>query len=197
MYSHDIRLDPSFRDACYLDAQRRGFDLALLGKTLDVGISIADTTYRHLQNYSTRIYIAIFTAVAAHIDDSCGRYKEGMGDFIGRFLAHERQQFKAFDYFASLLRETSDHWGVFASGIVITAGMDFIPAGAIENDVTDMKVSNMRTCCCIWLILFGDLALTGPWLPSFRSGNDWPFTCVLCHGIPSRSGPQSLDPSFS
>lgn len=150
VYTHDICLDPSFRDACCLDAQRRGFDLTILGKAFDVGVAIADTTYRHLPNYSTRIFVAIFTAVAAHIDDSCERYKEGMGDFIGRFLSHKRQQFEALDYFASLLRETSDHWGAFASNIVTTAGMDFIPATVVENELNDMEVSNMRRYYCFW-----------------------------------------------
>lgn len=165
VYTHDIRVDPSFRDACYLDAQRRGFDLTLLGKAIDVGVVMADTAYQHLQNHSTRIFVAMFTSVGVHIDDSCERYKEGMGDFLDRFLAHKCQQFEALDYFASLLRETPNHWGGFAATMVATAWMDFIPGVVIENELKDMKVSNL---------LPENVTLNLAY-PCWRSHSHWPL----------------------
>jgi hypothetical protein len=113
VYPHDVCLDSSYRDACYSHAKRRGFDLKILGKSLDVGIPIGGTAYRHLQNYPTQIFVGIWSALAAHIDDSYGIYAEGLKVFVDRFLARERQLFEALDYFASVLREAPHHWDSF------------------------------------------------------------------------------------
>ncbi|KAF9439877.1 hypothetical protein P691DRAFT_768667, partial [Macrolepiota fuliginosa MF-IS2] len=40
IYPRQISLDQSFQAACYADAERRGFDMELLKKPLDVGIAI-------------------------------------------------------------------------------------------------------------------------------------------------------------
>ncbi len=144
VYPRNVHLDPSYIAACYSEAKRRGFDIAVLGKTLDVAIALGDTNYRHLQNYSTRIFIAMYTAVAAHIDDSYHLYKEGLEDFVDRFLRHEQQQFEALDHWAALIREIPEHWGSTASNFITLASMDFIASTVIEGRIEEMKVSNLR-----------------------------------------------------
>lgn len=157
VYPHNITLDLSYRDACYSEAKRRGLNLTLLGKSLDVAIAIGDTSYQHLQDYPTRIFIAIYTALAVHIDDSYHLYAEGMEDFVSRFLQNEPQRFEALDNFASVIREVPHYWRIISSNFIVLAGMDFLTSMIIEGRVDDMEVGNPQGCCFLLLILDADI----------------------------------------
>ncbi len=198
VYPQDVGLDSSYREACYHEAKLRGFDLAILGKSLDVGIAIGGTAYRHLQNRSTQIFVAIWSALAAHIDDSYELYAEGLGDFVDRFLAHEPQRFEALDYFASVVREVPKHWRLISSNLITTTGMDFLTSTIIEGEAKQMEVSDPRTLALLCsLIRIIDLHLQGSWVPPVYAKNDRDFARLHHHDIPTRVEFQNMDTSCS
>ncbi|KXN84673.1 Trichodiene synthase [Leucoagaricus sp. SymC.cos] len=139
-YPRDIDLSTSFRDACYADATRRGFDLELMARPLDVGIAITDTMYRHLKNDSTRVFIALWTCLVTHIDDYYETYADGLADFFNRFLRQEPQLYSAFDHVVALFRETPQHWGTIASNLITTTELDFLTPSIIDKEIEGMEV---------------------------------------------------------
>ncbi len=150
VYPRDICLDPSYHAACYSEAQRRGFDLTVLGKSLDVAVAISDTAYRHLKNHSTRIFIAMGTTRVTYIDDSYQLCAEGVDDFFDRFLAQERQQTEVLDHFASVIRELPHHWGIISSNLMTTSGMDFLTSMILDSNIEGMKVCGPREGRCLY-----------------------------------------------
>lgn len=143
-YPNDIRLDYSFRDACYADATRRGFDLATLKRSLDVGIAIADAAYQHLKSQPARIFIAIWTGILTYIDDEYHNYAGGLDEFFDRFLRQEPQQHQILDQIATLFRGVPDHWGVISSNLITTAQMDFLTSTIIDRTIEGVDVSDLN-----------------------------------------------------
>lgn len=141
-YPHDIQLDHSFRDDCYANAIQRGFDMNLIAKALDVGVAIADTAYRHLDNYSTRIFIAVWTGLAVCVDDNYEAYSDGLKEFFDRFSRREPQRHPVLDYFAAVTHEFPQHWGVVSSNLIVASEIDFFTSSIIDSVIKEMEVSN-------------------------------------------------------
>lgn len=142
VYPHGIQLDHAFRDDCYADAIQRGFDLKLLAKPLDVGIAIADTAYRHLDNYSTRVFIALWTGLIVHIDDEYEAYSDGLKEFFDRFARRESQCYHVLDQLVTMTHEFPQHWGVVSSNLITASQMDYLTSSILDNDIKGMEVSN-------------------------------------------------------
>jgi len=139
-YPHGIRLDYTYRDACYADAIRRGFDLNIMGKALDVGIAIGDTGYRHLENYSTRVFIAVWTALLTHIDDAYETYAQGLEEFFDRFLAREPQRLEVLDQLATTIHELPHHWGVISSNLITATNLDYLTSTILDRAIEGMEI---------------------------------------------------------
>ncbi|KAF5346820.1 hypothetical protein D9756_010548 [Leucocoprinus leucothites] len=139
-FPREVVLDQTYRDACYADATRRGFDLPLLSKSLDVGIAIGDTSYRHLKNYSTRVFIAVWTGLLAHIDDHYAGYADGLREFSNRFMRQEKQMYPVLDNLVEMTREFGDHWGTIGANIIFGAELDFVTSTIIDGAIEGMDV---------------------------------------------------------
>lgn len=144
IYPHDVRVDPAYRVACYSEAKRRGFDLAALGRSLEVAVAISDTSYRHVKNQSTRVFIAMWTTLVTYIDDSYQLLAEGLDDFFDRFLRQEPQQLDVLDQFACVIRELPQHWGIISANLMTTSGMDFLTSMIIDSNIQGMKVGESK-----------------------------------------------------
>jgi hypothetical protein len=110
VYPRDWRLDQSFRDACYADATRRSFDLKLVAPYLEIGIHSADSSFRHLENYSTRVFLSLWLALMTHIEDAYALYTDGLKEFSSRFMRQEPQLYPVLDRLAEMSRQFSEHW---------------------------------------------------------------------------------------
>lgn len=142
IYPRGIYLDPSYRAACYADAMRRGFDMELLMKPLNVGIAIGGTAYRHLDNYSTRVFIAVWTALLTHTDDCYEVYSDGLKDFFHCFIHQKPQRYQVLDQIVTMIREIPQHWGTIPSSLIFTAQMDGLTSTIIDSTIEDMEVSD-------------------------------------------------------
>jgi hypothetical protein len=143
-YPLEVKLDGTFRDTCYADAIQRGFDMKLLKKALDVGIAIADTAYRHLTNHSTRVFVALWTALLTHVDDYYKIYADGLEDFFPRFMRQEPQRYPALDQIVTMIHEIPQHWGTISSNLILTSEMDYLTSSIIDSSIEDMKVSEAQ-----------------------------------------------------
>ncbi|KAF5346890.1 hypothetical protein D9756_010561 [Leucocoprinus leucothites] len=141
-FPRDVKLDESYRDACYADATRRGLDLALLSKPLDVGIAIGDTAYRHLENYSTRIFIAVWTGLMTHIDDYYEVYAEGLKEFTSRFIRQEKQMYPVLDRVVEMSQEFREHWDTIGANIILAAELDFLTSTILDSTIEGMEVQS-------------------------------------------------------
>lgn len=139
-YPHDVQLDHAFRDACYADAIQRGFDLKILAKPLDVGIAIADTAYQSLGSYSTRIFIAVWTALLTHIDDAYETYSDGLDQFLDRFTRRLPQRYEVLDQVATMIDEIPQHWGIVSSNLITTSEIDYLTSTIIDRAIEGMEV---------------------------------------------------------
>lgn len=77
--------DQVFEDQVFEAAAAKGWDVVSTRSTLIVGAGITSTSYRHLTNLSTKIYIALFTSLVVVIDDLCTKDAEvlqGVSAFI-------------------------------------------------------------------------------------------------------------------
>lgn len=150
-YPRDICLDQSYRAACYTDAMKRGFDTELLKKPLDVGIAIGDTAYKHLDNYSTRVFIALWTGLLTHIDDFYEVYSDGLKDFFHCFIHQKPQRHEALDQVVAMIREIPQHWGTISSNLILTTEMDYLTSTIIDGAIEDMEVSDFPAVSLIYL----------------------------------------------
>ncbi|KAJ3570799.1 hypothetical protein NP233_g4171 [Leucocoprinus birnbaumii] len=138
-FPRHVPLDQNFRDACYADATRRGFDLKLLSRPLDVGIAIGDTGYRHLENFSTRVFIAVWTCLLTHVDDYYEVYADGLKEFSSRFMRQEKQMYPALDHLVEISREIADHWDTIGANIILAAELDYLTSSIIDSTIEGME----------------------------------------------------------
>ncbi|KXN81005.1 Trichodiene synthase [Leucoagaricus sp. SymC.cos] len=133
-------MDETFRADCFADATRRGFNLKLLAGPLDVGIAFAQASFSHLDNYSSQIFIAVWTGLLVHIDDCCELCIDGLKEFTIRFVCREPQKCRALDHLAEMTKELSDRWGAIAANIILAAEIDYIAASMIDPEIKGMEV---------------------------------------------------------
>jgi hypothetical protein len=112
-----------------------------VSKQLDVGVVIGDTAYRHLDNYSTRVFIAVWTGVMTHIDDCYDVYADGVVEFSTRLMRQERQVYPILDTLAEMSKEFADHWSTLGADMILAGELDFLSSLRIDVCIKDMKVS--------------------------------------------------------
>ncbi|KAJ3562779.1 hypothetical protein NP233_g9362 [Leucocoprinus birnbaumii] len=137
---HDLSVDPAFREACRMDAARRGIDSKLYAVEFDIGVSFADTAYRHLKDESTRIFIAVWTTLILRIDDHYEDYADGLSEFSYRLSRNEPQRYTLLDELAVMTQGFHQHWGPIASGFMVSGELDFFTSMAVEKCMEDMEI---------------------------------------------------------
>lgn len=104
------------------------------------GVVMATTAYAHLDNKSTQIFIALYTAFLIYLDDVFQHDVEHVYCFNERFILCQAQDDPVLDGFASLLREFPQHFGRVVSNIMITSTLNLVTALLLEHETQDMKV---------------------------------------------------------
>ncbi len=193
-YPRDVRLDQSYRAACYADATRRGFDLGVLGKSLDVGIAIGDTVYRHLKNDSTRIFAAVLTGLLTYLDDAYETHAQGLEEFLDHFIRREPQRDGVLDHLATIIHEIPGHWGIISANLITTSVVDFLTSTIIDRTIEGMEVGHLsRKKIQPHSLSSSDPGIDSPGLSPVHPPNDRYLTNLLLHGLPARAGPENVD----
>jgi len=104
------------------------------------GVVMATTAYAHLNNKSTQILIALYTAFLIYLDDVFQHDVELVYCFNERFILCQAQDDPVLDGFASLLHEFPQHFGRVVSNIMITSTLNLVTALLLEFETQDMKV---------------------------------------------------------
>ncbi|KAF9449632.1 terpenoid synthase, partial [Macrolepiota fuliginosa MF-IS2] len=141
-YPRQVCLNESFRADCYADAERRGIDVEALKGSLNAGIGLASTAYRHLHNYSTRVYIAVWTGILIQIDDYYEAYFDGLKEFSQRLIRQQPQRYPVLDPLVTMTHELSQHWGAVASTLILTTQIDFLTSTIIDNVIEGMEIKS-------------------------------------------------------
>ncbi len=198
-YPRDVRLDQSFRAACYADAQRRGFDLNVLGKSLEIGIAMGGTGYRHLKNDATQIFMALWTGLFVYLDDAYETHAQGLDEFLNHFMMREPQRDVVLDYVVALIHEIPNHWGIIAANLITTSGVDYITSTIIDRKIEGMKVSRSRAFLknSFHLLLSSDPDFDSPRLSPVDPPNEWYLTGLLHHDLSARTRLENMDPGSS
>lgn len=135
--------DRDFHNSCCDVARGKGYpvDSPSLQPFIPGGVVMATTTYAHLQNKSTKILIALYTAFLIYIDDVYQHDVEGIGCFNERFISCQAQDDPVLDALGSLLREFHQHFGRAASNIMITSTLNFMTSLLLDHETQGMPVS--------------------------------------------------------
>ncbi|TFK66368.1 terpenoid synthase [Pluteus cervinus] len=139
--------DVELHNACWAELTRRGPLLEsdksrrALRRTIPTGVIIASAAFRHLPHQSTRVFIALFTALLVYIDDIFQYNIEDIKCFNERFVRHEPQGDALLDFYAQLCMEFQQHFNPFASKIMLTTSMDFVTAQLLEYSMEEMQLS--------------------------------------------------------
>ena len=108
---------------------------------MEVGATIAATSYCHLRSEGVKLYIALYTGFATYLDDMVVSHADAIRDFGSRFVACQPQRLKALDDFAALLREMPKYHNAMACNVVLTSTLDFVNSLLIQCDVLGVPVS--------------------------------------------------------
>ncbi|EDR03562.1 uncharacterized protein LACBIDRAFT_331339 [Laccaria bicolor S238N-H82] len=140
-YNHE------FHNACCQVARSKGYAMETypgarsLHPFMPGGVVMATTAYAHLDNKSTQIFIALYTAFLIYLDDVFQHDIELVYCFNERFILCQPQDDPVLDGFASLLREFPQHFGRVVSNIMTTSTLNLVTALLLEHETQNMKSS--------------------------------------------------------
>ncbi|KAF8889652.1 isoprenoid synthase domain-containing protein [Infundibulicybe gibba] len=139
--------DHAFENICYKEAHRRGYPVSetleshSIHPFLPGGVVMATTAYRHLTDQSTRIFIALYTAFLIYLDDVFRHDVSAISQFNDRFINQQPQGDAVLDSFANLLLECPQHFGRFASNMIVTSTLNLVTAMLLEYETCGMTLS--------------------------------------------------------
>jgi hypothetical protein len=138
-----IPYDREFHNACCDVARSKGYaiDAPSLQPFIPGGVVIATTTYAHLENKSTQIIIALYTAFLIYIDDVHQNDVGGIYGFNERFVLCQPQDDPVLESLASLLRELPKHFGRVSSNMMISSTLNFVTSLILDYETKDMPAS--------------------------------------------------------
>lgn len=113
----------------------------LLKPFMHFGISISSIAYGHLPDEKAKIYIVLYTALMGYLDDCSQKEVDGIENFSHRFMLNQPQENKVLDDVASLLHELPQHWGSVASGLILTASLEFFTSLLVDFETRGIQAS--------------------------------------------------------
>ncbi|TFK26564.1 terpenoid synthase [Coprinopsis marcescibilis] len=111
-------------------------------RSLKVGVVIAQTSYRHLADFHTRVWIAMFTGLVTYADDVFQKDIRHLQSFPSTFVTNGRHENPVLDALASYLREVPARFGDFVANLVISSCLRFMMSASLEFDGQDVAVSS-------------------------------------------------------
>ncbi|EJD37284.1 terpenoid synthase [Auricularia subglabra TFB-10046 SS5] len=144
MSTPTLALDPVFSTLCYEAASAKGYiteGWASPASYLNVGIAVSQTTFAHLKSTDARIWLALFTAFLAAIDDTSSLAPPTtVRSFIPRMMSGQRQLHPNLESFAAHLRQLSQHTDELRMGIILTSIFNWLNSLEIDRTMLDKEV---------------------------------------------------------
>ncbi|KAH6917896.1 isoprenoid synthase domain-containing protein [Coprinopsis sp. MPI-PUGE-AT-0042] len=143
-----IPFDDALFNACVKKAELKGYPVSSEDvapgflKALRVGVVITRTSYSHLPDYDTLIWMATFTAFATYADDAFQDDIHHLQSFARTFMQGERHEHPVLDGFASYLRDSSLIFPHFVANTVISSALRFMMSIALEYEGQSNKLSS-------------------------------------------------------
>ncbi|KAH6917897.1 isoprenoid synthase domain-containing protein [Coprinopsis sp. MPI-PUGE-AT-0042] len=143
-----IPFDDALFNACLDRAVQKGYPVASHSvgtgfiKSLKVGVTITRTSYGHLPDYESLIWMALWTAFVTYADDAFQDDIHHLQSFARTFLQNERHEHPVLEAFASFLRECSITFPHFVANTVISSALRFMMSIALEFEGQTSKVSS-------------------------------------------------------
>ena len=107
---------------------------------IPIGVVLSTTAYAHLENKSTRILIALYTAFLTYLDDAFQYHMERLYYFNQRFMLHQPHDDPVLDALSELLHELPEHFGHAASSMMMISTLNFMTALLLEYETQETLV---------------------------------------------------------
>ena len=135
--------DDDLHAACRRAASDRGISLDRdinIGPYIPLGVVLAKTAYAHLPGNDSRIYIALFTAALAAVEDLCRCEYELLKGFCLRYWKGLKHGHPILDDYDLILRELPQRFEFVVADMMLQSNMDFITSLVLEYDMQDRPV---------------------------------------------------------
>jgi hypothetical protein len=149
-----VPFDDALFNACLERAAQKGYPVATESvgtgfvKALKVGVAITRTSYGHLPDYDSLIWMALWTAFVTYADDAFQDDIHHLQSFARTFMQNERHEHPVLEAFASFLRECSITFPHFVANTVISSALRFMMSIALEFEGQTSKVSFIYRGTC-------------------------------------------------
>jgi len=140
-YDHDLH------DLCIQECKLKKYPIdkiygkASIAKYIPCGVVITSTGYAHIKNRSTQVFIALYTAFVAWIDDTYAQDVTGVDSFNERFVIGRKQANEGLDGLDRLLRETNLNYQGVQANVILTATLNFITSIILDFETQGIPVS--------------------------------------------------------
>ncbi|TFK59683.1 terpenoid synthase, partial [Pluteus cervinus] len=139
--------DKEVHDACVAEAHRRGCfskgDLTdtTLDRYIPMGVIMASATLSTIPRLETKAFMALFTALAVHVDDISSHNVEPLRRFTQNFLLRQPQGHPFLDAFAGMISDFPNHFDPLVSQIMLTSSLDFVTGQLMEHNLKGTPIS--------------------------------------------------------
>lgn len=138
--------DQDLHDLCIQECRLKNYPIgkaygkASILKYIPCGVIVASTSYAHLEDRSTQVFIALYTAFLTRVGDTCTGDVGGVYAFTKRFLTGQNQANKGLDGLARLLREIDLHYYGAQAEVILTASLNFIDSTVLDYETQGIPV---------------------------------------------------------
>ena len=139
--------DRDLHDLCIQECRLKGYPIdkihgkSSIAKHIPSGVIMASTAYAHLKSRSTQVFIAIYTAHVAWIDDTYTQDVIGVDSFNERLVTGQKQANAGLDGFERLLRETHLHYHSIQANVILTSSLNYVTSIIIDFETQGIPVS--------------------------------------------------------
>ncbi|OAX39478.1 terpenoid synthase [Rhizopogon vinicolor AM-OR11-026] len=142
----EVVLDEALYTECCQEAINRGFQMDgnyPIRPYMAVGVAMFCSSFAHLPDRTTRMWICLFSAVITCVDDIPNRGQDTVHlyRFNERFANRQPQGESVLNALDTLMREVPHHYSPVVSNLITTSTLDFISSLLIEHDTKDMQIS--------------------------------------------------------
>ncbi|KAJ3766430.1 terpenoid synthase [Lentinula raphanica] len=128
------------------DDTNRGHKAALYGPDpfkpcIPQGVCLAMTCYTHLEDKSTQVWMALYTACVIYCDDMFKKDTEALALFSERLMHNQPQQDRALDALADLIFEIPCRFPRISANIMVTSALNHFNGLLIEDQTKGLPVS--------------------------------------------------------
>ncbi|EJD37288.1 terpenoid synthase [Auricularia subglabra TFB-10046 SS5] len=144
MTTPTVQVDARFYQLCYDTAVSKGYTSdgwMCITPYLEAGVAIAQTSYPHLENMDTRVWIALWTGFLVALDDTYAQVPgNALTFFLVRVLSGQKQPYPNLERFATHLHDVSHHVDDIRAALVLTATFNFLISLRFDGVLLDKEL---------------------------------------------------------